>query len=128
MICETDDMAVYINDQNDEFSEMVSVTTGQLYADLPTAYDYHGESEFRRCNWNAYVAKLVQLTAARKRLKQLQDVEIPLPDIRSEEDVTDVVENSNIHFRPDTPPFIRLVGPLFIPDVDNAIFGGCATN
>lgn len=123
MICDTNDMAVYVNDQNDEAPEMVSATTGQPYADLPTAYDYHGEGEFKRCDWNGYVAKVAQLHAARKRPKQLKDVEIPLPDTRPEEEATAVAEIPLTQFRPAPVQHVRMVGPAFIPDVDNEAFG-----
>ncbi|WP_010657925.1 DUF2865 domain-containing protein [Brucella anthropi] len=123
MICDTIAMAVYVNDQNEEASEMISVANGQPYADLPTAYDYHGEGDFKRCDWNGYVAKVAELHAARKRPKQLKNVEIPLPDARPEEDVTAVAEIPSTQFRQAPIESVRMVGPAFIPDVDNEAFG-----
>lgn len=128
MICDTIAMAVYVNDQNEEASEMISVANGQPYADLPTAYDYHGEGDFKRCDWNGYVAKVGHLQAARKRPRQLQNVDIPLPDARPETDETAVAEIPSTQFRLAPVQNIRMVGPAFIPDVDNKAFGRMRRN
>jgi hypothetical protein len=123
MICNTDDMAVYINDQNNEAAEMVSVQTGETYADLATAYDYHGEGKFKRCDWNGYVGKVSSLFAARKQAKRLSDVVIPKPDFKPTEEPVAVAEIPSRPFRPAPDQVVRIVGPVFIPDADNKAFG-----
>ncbi|NNU62980.1 DUF2865 domain-containing protein [Ochrobactrum soli] len=123
MICKTDAMAVYINDQNEEAAEMVSVQTGESYADLATAYDYHGEGEFKRCDWNGYVGKVSSLLAARSQSKRLADVEIPKPDVKPAEDPVAVAEIPAQQYRPAPDKAVRIVGPAFIPDADNKAFG-----
>lgn len=123
MICKTDDMAVYINDQNNEAAEMVSVQTGETYADLATAYDYHGEGKFKRCDWNGYVGKVSSLFVARKQAKRLSDVVIPKPDFKPADDPVAVAEIPSQPFRPAQDQVVRIVGPVFIPDADNKAFG-----
>ncbi|NKC51706.1 DUF2865 domain-containing protein [Ochrobactrum cytisi] len=123
MICKTDDMAVYINDQNEEAAEMISAQTGEAYADLPTAYDYHGEREFERCDWNGYIEKISSLLAAQRQSKHLADVVIPKPGARPAEDPVAVAEIPPQSFRPAPDQVVRIVGPAFIPDADNKAFG-----
>lgn len=124
MICKTDAMAVYINDQNEEAAEMVSVQTGESYADLATAYDYHGEGEFKRCDWNGYVRKVSSGLAAQRQSKHLADVVLPKPGIRpDDEDPVAVAEIPVQQYRPAPDNTVRIVGPAFIPDADNKAFG-----
>lgn len=123
MICNTDNMAIYINDQNEEAAEMVSVQTGQSYADLPTVYDYHGEGDFKRCDWNGYVAKVASLMTTRKQSRRPKEVAVPLPDARSTDDPVDVAEIPAEQYRPAPSTVIRMVGPAFMPDTENTAFG-----
>lgn len=122
MICNTDNMAVYINDQNEEAVEMVSVETGEAYADLSTAYDYHGEGSFRRCDWNGYVEKVSSLFVQRTQSKSLANVDIPTPDRRPDADPVAVAQIPPHEFRPAPDREVRIVGPAFIPDADNKAF------
>ncbi|ASV87759.1 hypothetical protein CES85_3627 (plasmid) [Ochrobactrum quorumnocens] len=119
VICATQAMAVYVLDQNEETADMISVETGQSYADLPTAYNYHGEGDFRRCDWNGYVAKVSGLMAANKQSRSLANVEIPLPDAKPAEDDTAVSQISPFAYRPMPSREVRIIGPAFIPDVEN---------
>lgn len=123
MICKTDAMAVYINDQNKNAADMVSVLTGEVYADLATAYNYHGAGKFERCDWNGYVRKISSRLAARKQSKRLVDVGLPKLDARADVDPVDVSEIPSQSFRPDPSQSVRIVGPAFIPDADNKAFG-----
>lgn len=124
MICKTDAMAVYTIDQNEEAADMVSVLTGEVYADLATAYDYHGEGKFERCDWNGYVQKVSSHLAAQRQSKRLSDVVPPKPGAKPEViDPVDVSEIPSLSFRPAPSRTIRIVGPAFIPDADNKAFG-----
>lgn len=123
VICETQAMAVYVLDQNDETADMVSVETGRSYADLPTAYNYHGEGDFRRCDWNGYVAKVSGFMAAKKQSRSLANVEIPLPEAKPAEDDTAVSQISPSAYRPMPFKEVRIIGPAFISDVENKAFG-----
>ncbi|MEL4072550.1 DUF2865 domain-containing protein [Ochrobactrum sp. GPK 3] len=123
LICDTNDMAVYINDQNEESAEMVSVQTGQTYADLTTAYDYHGDGEFKRCNWNGYVAKVASLMTVKKQPRQIADTTNPLPDTGPEKVTTVVAEVAPEQYRSAPVRDVRVVGPAFIPDIDNQALG-----
>lgn len=63
-------MALFVlNDQNDETSDMVSLENGRSYAGLPTAYNYHGEGDFKRCNWAGYIERIVDVASAKKRAR-----------------------------------------------------------
>lgn len=123
MICKTDAMAVYINDQNEEAAEMVSAQTGESYADLATAYDYHGEGTFKRCDWNGYVGKVSSLLAAHRQSKRLADVVIPKPHVKPADDPVAVAEIPLQSYRAAPDNVVRIVGPAFIPDADNKAFG-----
>lgn len=124
MICKTDAMAVYINDQNEEAADMVSVLTGEVYADLATAYDYHGEGKFERCDWNGYVRQVSSGFAAKRQSKHLADAVLPKPGVKpDDQDPVAVAEIPSQSFRPAPSRSIRIVGPAFIPDADNKAFG-----
>jgi len=124
MICKTDAMAVYIIDQNEEAADMVSVLTGEVYADLTAAYDYHGEGQFERCDWNGYVRKVSSHLASQRQSKGLTDVVVPKPSVRPEVETPVVVAEIPLQsFRAAPSRSIRVVGPAFIPDADNKAFG-----
>jgi Protein of unknown function (DUF2865) len=123
MICDTNDMAVYVNDQNEESAEMVSVQTGQTYADLTTAYDYHGDGEFKRCNWNGYVAKVASLMTVKKQPRRIAGSTTSLPDTGPAKVATMVAEVVPEQYRSAPIREVRVVGPAFIPDIDNQAFG-----
>ena len=124
MICKTDAMAVYINDQNEEAADMVSVLTGEVYADLAKAYDYHGDGKFERCDWNGYVRKVSSGLAAQRQSKHLADDVLPKPGVRpDDQDPVAVAEIPSQSLRPAPSRSIRIVGPAFIPDADNKAFG-----
>lgn len=120
IICETPDMAVYIlTDQNAETSDMVSALTNRSYADLPTAYNYHGEGEFKRCNWNGYVAKIREVVFARRTgrfeahkaqiLKVQQQASMAAAAFKDD----DAASNSA------TRAEVRIIGTAFIPASGN---------
>lgn len=123
MICNTDNMAIYMNDHNEEAAEMVSVETGQSYADLPTAYNYHGEGDFKRCDWNGYVAKVASLMTVRKQSTRRKEAAVTLSDTKPTENQTDVAKIPAEQYRPSPTTVIRMVGPAFMPDTDNTAFG-----
>ncbi len=117
MICETEAMAVYVlNDHRDESADMVSVTTGQSYADLPAAYDYHGGGEFQRCNWNGYVAKIRAQLIMRHQSKLLAKLDIPLPDSRPAQASDAIGAPVFSDYQPMPERILRTVGPSFMPD------------
>lgn len=119
MICNDDDMAIYVNEKDAETAEMVSVKTGETYADLPTAYDYHGEGDFKRCDWNGYVKKVSVLLSAPRQLKRRGVGGKPDSKVfqKSEREAT----TPHQHRAPSY--LVRVVGPAFIPDTENAAFG-----
>lgn len=122
MICKTDGMAVYVNDQNDEAAEMVSARSGESYADLLTAYDYHGDGKFERCDWNGYVEKVSSLLMTKGHSRSFVQAAIPKPTSKPDEgpEVEPKVQSQQFHSAP--TKVVRIVGPSFIPDADNEAF------
>ena len=124
MICETEDMAVYVlNDRRDESADMVSVSTGQSYADLPAAYDYHGGGAFRRCNWNGYVAKVRAHLIRRHQSQLLAKLDIPLPDSRPSQASDAIGAPVFSDYQPMPERILRSVGPSFMPDASTERLG-----
>lgn len=121
VICETDNMALYVlNDQNDETSDMVSLENGRSYADLPTAYNYHGEGDFKRCNWAGYIAKVITIASEKKQAKLLGRTDIPLPEGRPEPDISATAQLPLNAFQSMPDRKVRIIGPAFMPDMKNA--------
>ncbi|CAN7554365.1 DUF2865 domain-containing protein [Brucella pseudogrignonensis] len=124
MICETEDMAVYVlKDHNDESADMVSVAKGQSYADLPVAYNYHGGEAFQRCNRNGYVARMRDHLLLRQQSKLLAKLDIPLPDKRP--DLNSAATDARIYsdYKPMPDRALRSVGPSFMPDTSSDRIG-----
>nr|WP_181377308.1 DUF2865 domain-containing protein [Ochrobactrum sp. LM19]AJW29970.1 hypothetical protein pLM19O2_p25 [Ochrobactrum sp. LM19] len=123
-ICETENMALYVlNDQNDETSAMIAAENGRPYSDLPAAYNYHGEGNFRRCNWAGYIAKVADAASANKRDKLLAKTKLPLPTGRPELLGSAATVQMPLNaFQPMPERKIRIVGPAFMPDAENAAF------
>lgn len=124
MICETEQMAVYVlNDHNDESADMVSIATGQSYADLPVAYNYHGGGPFQRCNYNGYVAKVRAHLITRQQSKLLAKLDIPLPDKRPDQASDASAAGVYSDYKPMPERVLRSVGPSFIPDASGDRIG-----
>ncbi|MCD4513872.1 DUF2865 domain-containing protein [Brucella pseudogrignonensis] len=124
MICETEQMAVYVlKDHNDESADTVSVATGQSYAELPVAYNYHGSDAFQRCNWNGYVAKVRAHLFQRQQSKLLAKLEIPLPDKRPDLDSAAKAAPIYSDDKPMADRVLRSVGPNFMPDASRNATG-----
>lgn len=123
LICETENMAVYVlNDQNDETADMISVDNGRSYADLPTAYNYHGDGDFRRCNWAGYLAKVTTIASEKKQAKLLAKSDIPLPEGRPELDPSTTAQLPLNAFQSMPDRKVRVIGPAFMPDMKNDAF------
>ncbi len=123
VICETENMALYVlNDQNDETSDMVALENGRSYADLPTAYNYHGEGDFKRCNWAGYIEKIADLAAAKKHNKKIAVLDTPLPDNKPSQTPKTIIPLMVHAYQPMSERQIRTVGPAFMPDVENKAF------
>nr|WP_318269033.1 DUF2865 domain-containing protein [Ochrobactrum sp. MYb49] len=121
-ICESNNMAVYVlNDPNEETASMVSQENGETYISLPTAYDYQGEGDFKRCNWNGYISKITELALSRKHRKSLVNTMIPLPQPKPENSQGVRPLSAAVSaFQPMKEKKVRLVGPAFMPDKENS--------
>ena len=114
-ICQGQNVDLYVlNDPNGETADMVSVSNGKPYIELPTAYNYQGSSEFQKCDWAGYIGKISELRANKKGGRALKNVVVPMPDTRPARN--DVVSVSTASFAPITDRNVRIVGSAFIFD------------
>lgn len=114
-ICQGENVDLYIlSDPNGETADMVSVSSGKPYIELPTAYNYQGGSDFRKCDWAGYVGKISELRANNKGGRALRNVVVPMPDTRPARN--DDASVSTTSFAPITDRNVRVVGPAFIFD------------
>lgn len=116
-ICQGENVDLYIlSDPNGETSEMISVSSGKPYVELPTAYNYQGDLEFKRCDWAGYVNKVSELRASSTAGRAFKNVVVPMPDKRpARNDEPDVSATS---FAPISDRNVRIVGPAFMFDED----------
>ena len=118
-ICESENVDLYIlNDPNEETTEMVSIQSGRRYLELPSAFGYHGEREFKKCNWAGYVDKISELRTASKRPKSLANVVMPLPGVKPSERHDDIDMSEPASFSPMGRRKVRVIGPAFMFDDD----------
>ncbi|MBB5702790.1 hypothetical protein FHS76_002679 [Ochrobactrum daejeonense] len=114
-ICEGQNVDLYVlNDPNGETGDMVSVSTGKPYIELPTAYNYHGDGNFRKCDWAGYIGKISELRANSRGTRMLKNVVVPMPDSRPARNSDSEVQTTS--FAPITERTVRVVGPAFIFD------------
>lgn len=114
-ICRGENVDLYIlSDPNDETADMVSVSNGKPYIELPTAYDYQGDSNFKKCDWAGYVNKVSELRANSRGGRILGNVVVPKPVVRPARN--DGVHISSASFVPLGDRSVRIVGPAFIFD------------
>jgi len=114
-ICQGENVDLYVlNDPNGETADMVSVSNGKSYIELPTAYNYQGGSDFKKCDWAGYVNKISELRANSKGSQAFRNVVVPMPDTRpARNDETSISVTS---FSPMSDSNVRVVGPAFIFD------------
>lgn len=116
-ICQGENVDLYIlSNPNGETADMVSVSSGKPYVELPTAYNYQGDGDFKKCNWAGYVGKISELRANDKRGRAFKNVVVPMPDTRPARGAD--VSVSATSFAPITDRNVRVVGPAFIFDED----------
>ncbi|PWU71373.1 hypothetical protein DK867_19525 [Ochrobactrum sp. POC9] len=114
-ICQGQNIDLYVlNDPNGETADMVSVSNGRPYVELPTAYNYQGSGDFKKCDWAGYVGKVSELRANNKGGRAFKNVVVPLPDTRPARN--DGASVSATAFAPITDRSVRVVGPAFIFD------------
>jgi len=112
-ICETDNIELYtLRDRTDETSTMVSVASGRAYTELPTAFNYQSDDNFKRCNWSRYVDLVAGRRALHSTVAGQRKIIIPTPQPRPqtqrEETTTPQIQDA-IYF-PMSEQDIRVVG------------------
>jgi len=116
-ICQNESVDLYVlNDVNGETADMISATSGKSYAELPTAYNYHESSDFKKCDWAGYVAKVSELRASSRSARAMRNVVMPMPDSRPSRNADMVDTVATATFAPLTDRKVRVVGPAFIFD------------
>ncbi|MEL4073381.1 DUF2865 domain-containing protein [Ochrobactrum sp. GPK 3] len=82
-ICETEDIDLYVlNDPRKETAEMVSIKTGRPYDELPSAYKYQREGEFKKCDWARYIDAVRGQIEEKKAAKLGIPLPSPMPPLR----------------------------------------------
>ncbi|MGK9086514.1 DUF2865 domain-containing protein [Brucella intermedia] len=117
-ICETDSVDLYrLNDHSNETADLMSVSTGQLYIDLPTAFNYHDAAEFKKCNWTRYIDTVARRKLAQTRTHFSEDFQPPIPVSRPVGTVSSSIRVIQLSaFAPLPDRKLRVVGPPFVFD------------
>lgn len=126
-ICETDNVELYtLRDRNHETTTMVSVTSGRAYTELPTAFNYQSDVNFKRCNWSRYVDLVAGRRALRKTVAGQRGMTIPTPRARPqtprEETITPPIHGES--YFPMIEQDIRVVGAPLIEHRASALKHG----
>jgi hypothetical protein len=99
---------------------MISVEDAKPYKDLPTAFRYRDEPNFKACNLQRYYQRVDELRARTVTPSNMANAIIPLPTPNpiDRETVastsTDTAEGLTTESSTDSRP-IRMVGPSFYP-------------
>ncbi|MFC5990440.1 DUF2865 domain-containing protein [Limoniibacter endophyticus] len=137
-MCPAGDAQLYYHDVNDEESEdMVAVTTGRPYLDLPAAFDYRSLSSSRpgcTCQPNGGKRPPMSVRAAKTIRSSKLPVPAILPLIRPDPHAAPEIianiegglnKNSIMKLFAETGETtqgsVRVVGPVFLPDPKGAI-------
>ena len=114
-ICQGENVDLYVlNDPSGETANMISVSNRRPYNELPTAYNYRGGKDFKKCDWAGYVRKITELRASSKSGRALRNVVVPMPGARPlHNDKADILATS---LAPSSEHHVRIVGPAFIFD------------
>lgn len=110
--------AYVLEDANLGTEQMISIRSQTSYENFPRAFRYRNHENFRKCDWNRYVARVYELQLTKQMSKEMGDVSVPLPALRpkidenrvSMEETGSVKEVEPLIDRP-----VRIVGPVFLP-------------
>ncbi|MEO4001348.1 DUF2865 domain-containing protein [Mesorhizobium sp. CAU 1732] len=117
-ICQDKTMALYrLDNAEQETEEMVSVETKKPYSELPTAFRYQTDEDFKSCNWSRYFAHVDEMRARTVTPRNLENAMIPTPTFRPAVDRQQVSSVKDAD-KPDRSAErkVRLVGPTYLPE------------
>ncbi len=79
-ICDTQDVALFKReDISSESEEMVSIDGERSYGDLPSAFRYREQADFKACNFRKYAYRIHDMQMSADALDNLKGLKIPLP-------------------------------------------------
>jgi hypothetical protein len=120
-ICDDATVGLYVlNDANLETENMISVEGAKPYKELPTAFRYRDEPNFKACNLQRYFQRVDELRARTVTPSNMANAIIPLPTPSPIDNgtvastSTNTAEDVIIQPQADSRP-IRMVGPSFFP-------------
>lgn len=120
-ICDDATVGLYVlNDTNLETENMISVEGAKPYKDLPGAFRYRDEPNFKACNLQRYYQRVDELRARTVTPSNMANAIIPLPTPSPVDSdtvastSTDATEGLTTEPQADSRP-IRMVGPSFFP-------------
>lgn len=120
-ICDDATVGLYVlNDANLETENMISVEGEKPYKDLPTAFRYRDEPDFKACNLQRYYRRVDELRARTVTPSNMANAIIPLPTPSPVDNDTvastsmDTTQGLTAEPQADSRP-IRMVGPSFFP-------------
>ncbi|MCX2878276.1 DUF2865 domain-containing protein (plasmid) [Agrobacterium fabrum] len=117
-ICEDPAMDVYVlEDANLGTEQMISIRSQTSYQDFPRAFRYRDQENFRKCDWNRYVARIYELQQTKQMSKEMADVSVPPPALRPkiEENRVSMEETGSVkEVEPLIERPVRIVGPVFL--------------
>ncbi|KQZ14891.1 hypothetical protein ASD44_13070 [Mesorhizobium sp. Root554] len=124
-ICDAAAVDVYsLSDLSLETEEMVSVGERRPYKELPAAFRYREDANFRACDLKRYYDRVAELRARTVTPTNMKNAIIPLPASRPEiaertsaisEEAQGEAQNASLE-KLDTTRQVRMVGPAFFPD------------
>lgn len=124
-ICDDAAVDVYsLNDLSLETEEMVSVEERKPYKELPTAFRYREDANFRACDLKRYYDRVAELRARTVTPTNMKNAIIPLPASRPDiaertsaigEEAQGEAQSASVE-KLDTARQVRIVGPAFFPE------------
>lgn len=126
-ICDDAGVDLYtLEDASRETEEMVALETRKPYTELPAAFRYRDDANFKACNVKRYSRRVFELRARTVTPANMVNAIIPLPTAKPDLDVVAEIpapdaeakgaaQHQSIEKLTDTRP-VRLVGPAFFPE------------
>ncbi|MGX8011590.1 DUF2865 domain-containing protein [Mesorhizobium sp. ORM8.1] len=129
-ICDDPGVDLYtLSDPSLETDQMVAVETRKPYADLPTAFRYRDDAEFKACDLKRYSQRVAELRARTVTPANMENAVIPLPAARPDLGIVSYIpgaETAGMHTvtaasggqasaGPAAARTMRVVGPAFFP-------------
>lgn len=130
-ICDDAGVDLYtLSDPSLETDQMVAVETRKPYTELPTAFRYRDDAEFKACDLKRYSQRVAELRARTVTPRNMENAIIPLPTSRPDLTTVSDIPSSSAQGtganatssiaqpKPVAPAGakpVRIVGPAFFP-------------